>query len=146
MRDLCPNCHRMQHSLPSERGVQYSSASVSPDSDDGSCDSHVTAPLVIYNTNVLYINYHQCCHASLSDIKLSPSHCTKCSTATLTAVLCTCPPITLTLSPTPSTHHPHPVTHSTSHTVTITPHKHTRLVSTSLPTKPTHQMHSIWPV
>ena len=63
---------------------------------------HVTAPLVIRNTNVLYITYHQCCHVpSLSDIKLSPSHSTQCLY---------CHPAQPSVHV--STDHPHPVTHS----------------------------------
>ena len=67
------------------------------------CPNHVTEPLVVHNTNVSYITYHQCCHApSLSDIKLSLSHSTQCLYYhPAQPLLCTCPPITLTLSPTP---------------------------------------------
>ena len=94
------------------------------------CPNHLTEPLVVHNTNVLYITYHYCCHApSLSDIKLSPSHSTQCLY---------CHPVYV------STYHPHTVTHSTLHTVahstlhtiTITPHKHTKVASHILTNQP----------
>ena len=65
------------------------------------CPNHVTAPLVIHNTNVSYITYNQCCHASSpSDIKLSPSHSTQyhyCHTAQ---------PCSARVHPSPSPCHP----------------------------------------
>ena len=65
------------------------------------CPNHVTAPLVIHNTNVSYITYNQCCHApSPSDIKLSPSHSTQyhyCHTAQ---------PCSARVHPSPSPCHP----------------------------------------